>query len=505
MPARFPIAALACVAALLAAVPASAGPRSSARFPETLPALSAAPDAQRGGRIVDARGREVLLRGINVDVLADYWRGSAQPAVQPFAPRDLALLRASGWNVVRLQLSWSRIEPRPGEYDEAYLAEAERYVETFRGAGIYTILDLHQDAWGASLAARPGELCPPGLEPALGWDGAPAWATLVSPLTPRCFAGSKEINPAVVEAWSAFWADAPGPGGAGIRSRYVAMLGHVARRLGRHDAVAGYDVMNEPGAFTAPHQAALADLYATSLGAIRAAEKAAGAPPRLFLFQPDARWSALGRGAPPDFARDGNVVYAPHVLSDPPSRAAFQTARDEARRFGGAPVFVGEWGADPDRDLAYFQQHQDLQDTFAVGGALWAWGEGCGSPRRLARNSPRTWGLHQVDCSSAEAGKPRADLVGRVARAYVRAAPGRLHGQRYNGTTGRFSAVGEAPAGNRQRLLVFYPGWKHVAARFRATGLRRLRAVRTPGEGRFVIAVPRGPWSLEVGPRLTAR
>lgn len=502
MPARFPIAVLACLTALaVLPLPASAA-RSSARFPETLPALSAAPDPVRGGRVVDARGREVLLRGVNVDVLADYWRGSSQPPVQPFRPRDLALLRAAGWNVVRLQLSWSRIEPRPGAYDEAYLAEAERYVQTFRAAGIYTILDLHQDAWGASLASRPGEVCAPGLRPALGWDGAPAWATLVSPLTPRCFAGAKEINPAVVEAWAAFWADAPGPGGVGIRTRYAAMAGHVARRLARHDAVAGYDVINEPGAFNAPHHAALADLYSASLRAVRAGERLAGASSRLFLFQPDARWSAFGRGAPPDFARDGNVVYAPHVLTDPPSRAVFQAARDEARGFGGAPVFVGEWGADPDRDLGYFQQHQDLQDTFAVGAALWSWGEGCGAPRRLERNSPRTWGLRQANCSTTEDGAPRADLLRRLTRSYVRAAPGRLHGQRYNGTTGRFVAVGEAPAGNRRTLLVYYPGWKHPGARFRTTGLARVRAVRIPGEGRFVMAVPRGPWSLEIGPAL---
>jgi endoglycosylceramidase len=495
VPARFPIALLACAATLVAAAPASAGPRSSARFPEALPALAAVPDAQRGGRIVDAQGREVLLRGVNVDVLADYAKNSALPTVNAFRPRDLALLRASGWNLVRLQLSWSRIEPRPGEYDDAYLAEAARYVQTFRGAGIYTILDIHQDAWGAALQARPNELCPPGLRPALGWDGAPGWATIVSPLIPRCFAGAKEINPAVTEAWSAFWADT-----RGIRSAYVAMLAYVARRLSPSDAVAGYDVLNEPAAFTAPHQAALAALYADALRAIRGGERVAGAPPRLFLFQPDARWSAVGRGAPPYFARDANVVYAPHVLSDPVSRAAFQTARDEAR---GAPVLIGEWGTTPGRHQGYFTEHQDLQDTFAMSSALWAWSEACGAPRRLERGGAApVLGLLDADCATGAVGGGRTQLIRRLARAYVRAAPGRLLGQRYRGATGRFSAVGEAPADNRQSLLVYYPGWKHGGARFRARGLAGLRAVRTPGEGRFVRAVPRGPWSLEIGPRI---
>ncbi len=503
MPARFPIAVLAALGALVvAAAPAAAGPKSSGKFPETLPPLHAVPDPNDRGRVVDARGREVLLRGINVNVLADHWRGSPLPAVQPFLPEDLALLRGIGFNVVRLQLSWSRIEPRPGSYDEAYLAEAERYVETFRGAGIYTIIDVHQSAWGPSLAARPNELCPPGLQPAAGWEGAPPWATLVSDLVPRCFSLAREINPAVEAAWAAFWRDAPGPDSFGIRTRYTSMLGHLARRFAKHESVAGYDVMNEPAAFTPAHLASLSELYSQALREIRAGERMAGAVPRLVFFQPDVRWSKLGRGAPPDFTRDANIVYAPHVYSQPVARSSFQIAREEAKGYGGAPVFVGEWGTEPDRGVD-FQAHQDLQDTFGVGSAMWLWREGCGDPRVLtAAPGSKSWGLYEVDCRTNATVGVRERLVKRITRAYVRAAPGRLHGQRYLPKIGRFSAAGDAPEDNKQTLLVFYPGAKHPNSRFRATGLTGLRAVRVPGEGRFVLAVPRGPWSLEIGPRL---
>jgi endoglycosylceramidase len=510
VPARFPIAVLAAALALVAAAPSGAAPRSSAKFPETLPPLRAAPDPNdRGGRIVDARGREVLLRGVNVNVLADYAKTTPMPTVQAFRPSDLALLRGTGFNLVRLQLSWSRIEPRPGGYDEAYLAEAERYIETFRSAGMYTIVDIHQDAWGASLGWRPGQRCPDGFQPAIGWDGAPAWATLVPESVPRCFVLAREINPAVEAAWAAFWRDEPGPDSFGIRTRYTSMLGHVARRLSRHDSLAGYDVINEPAAFTPTHQVALADLYAQALREIRAGERVAGAPPRLVLFQPDTRWSKIGRGGPPDFARDRDVVYAPHLYAPerPVIRSAFAGARNEAKHFGGAPVLFGEWGAPPDRDPAYYGQHQDLQDAFGISSALWAWSEGCGGPQRLsellAGQTPKVWGLLDVDCLTGQTIGPREDLVRRLTRAYVRAAPGRLHGQRYSAKTGRLSAVGEAPDRNRESLIVYYPGWKHRAARFRARGLTRLRAVRTPGEGRFVLAVPRGPWSIEIGPRIT--
>jgi hypothetical protein len=38
-----------------------------------LPAVFAEPDPVNGGRIMDVEGREVLLRGVNVNALVEYW------------------------------------------------------------------------------------------------------------------------------------------------------------------------------------------------------------------------------------------------------------------------------------------------------------------------------------------------------------------------------------------------------------------------------------------------
>ena len=94
-------------------------------------------------------------------------------------------MAAIGWNVVRLLLSWSRVEPAPGVHDDAYLEQVRAAVRALAARGIYTILDLHQDAWGPTLAARPDEVCAPPAELAFGWDGAPGWATLESILQLR--------------------------------------------------------------------------------------------------------------------------------------------------------------------------------------------------------------------------------------------------------------------------------------------------------------------------------
>ena len=240
-------AALTLAALILAtACSDDAEPRSS---PLELTALHAKPDIENGGRIVDARGRDVLLRGVNVNALAEYWKGTDFPTTFPLEDGDPARMQSIGWSAVRLLVSWSRVEPAPGRYDEKYLDDVERTVARLEQAGLYAIIDFHQDAWGPETAARPGEQCAPNTELGLGWDGAPEWATLDGDLA-RCTAGARELNPATMRAWQAFFADEAAADGVGIQTRYVAMLGHVARRFAAAPEVAGYDLMNEPNAFS---------------------------------------------------------------------------------------------------------------------------------------------------------------------------------------------------------------------------------------------------------------
>ena len=251
--------ALVLLASLLAGCPSATVPPDPA--PEApnvidgpLSPLHAEPDVLNGGRIHDSLGREVLLRGANVNALGEYWAFDPDVApVFPIVDDEVDLYSGIGWNVVRLILTWSRVEPSPGEFDEDYLDEVEQAVLLFRSRGIYTLIDLHQDAWGPSLAASGDEDCPDGTYAAVGWDGAPAWATLHGDAS-RCIRegtfGLREFSPAVVAAFLAFWQDDEGPGGIGIQSRYHAMLGHLAGRFSAHDSVVGYDVMNEPNAWS---------------------------------------------------------------------------------------------------------------------------------------------------------------------------------------------------------------------------------------------------------------
>ena len=94
--------------ASLLTVLAVAGPASAA--PTT-------PVSQEGRWIVDADGRVVLMRGVNmVFKVPPYHPGAAG-----FGIDDARFLAREGFNTVRLGIIYKGVEPSPGVYDEAYL------------------------------------------------------------------------------------------------------------------------------------------------------------------------------------------------------------------------------------------------------------------------------------------------------------------------------------------------------------------------------------------------
>ena len=497
--------------------------------PGPLSALHAELDPDSGGRIVDAAGREVLLRGVNVNSLGEYWAYDRDvPTVFSFEEADADAIAGIGWNVVRLILSWSRVEPEPGRYDEAYLDEVDAIVRLLESRAIYTIIDLHQDAWGPSLAARDDENCPEGTTPAFGWDGAPAWATLDEDAS-RCITdgpatGRREFSPAVIQSFLSFWDDAEGPGGTGIQARYHAMLRHVAARFSRYDAVAGYDPMNEANAFSeailtiaapgmglADQTEALSSFYERALAAIREGEERANSPTRLMLFEPGNDWAFVpGLSVRPIFEHDGQVAYSPHIYqggitAGDIDESAFQLARDDAAMYGGVPVLTGEWGASParasDPSDDYFERHEALQDQFRFGAALWQWTSACGDPH-YAHDPPMgnvsaIWGFYDLECPSNQRLAFREDFAAVLRRPLLRAAPGPISNVLWDYDAGVLTASGDA-ASVGQTLLLFVHEEVDESA-FSLTGLANIQIERAVGSGQIWSAeATDASWQLEV-------
>ena len=478
-----------------------------------LPRLKADPDPIRGGRIVDAKGREVILRGVNVNSLGQYWQGTDKPPTLPLERKDPARIVRIGWNLVRLIVSWSRVEPRPGQINRAYLDRVGRWTRLMGEEGIYVILDFHQDAWGPTLAASDDESCTPPSQPAFGWDGAPGWATFDDG-QPRCFTNNREVNPAVRAAWTNFFNDRSASDGIGIQTHYVRMLKRVARRFAGRTAVAGIDIMNEPNAFGPVQSQQLGDFYGRALEAIRAGEKAGGGFRHLVFFEPGVLWSLTGSGPPGSFDFDSDVVYSPHLYggsigeTGPPSRESFETAREEAAGFGGAPVLTGEWGGDPLRadgsGKDYFGRHLKLQDEFLVGSALWTWKQSCGDPHAATRDPEVApplppWSVYRMDCSGSrnrvvgQYGK----LVKDLRRPFVRGAPGRITSIRYFPDRQLLVASGTGASKSDGPLELFLPTDQANGGSVSKRGLFRVRFRRDYGRSGIILIWPRGgAWKI---------
>jgi hypothetical protein len=240
-----------------------------------------------GDRFIDAHGREVLLRGVNLggdskapwpdggthfpSDFADHRTVSFIGRPFPLAEADEHFSRLRGWgfNTLRLLTTWEAIEHAgPGVYDQAYL---DYFVEVARLAGeygFYVFIDIHQDAW----SRMSGGCGAPGWTfEAVGLDFDrfhAADAALVMQHAfdydhpdarqagyPRMSWSSNYRLPANAVMWSLFFGGrwlTPDFRIAGLnvqdylQGRYLACLDQVARRLASMPHVIGFGSLNEP-------------------------------------------------------------------------------------------------------------------------------------------------------------------------------------------------------------------------------------------------------------------
>lgn len=449
------------VAVAVLAMGATAAEGQTAFVPQTDTHLTAetGPDA----RITDADGRTVLLRGINVVQIGDYFQNDpAQPARFDLTEQDFADIAASGFNHVRLILHWSLLEPAPGQHDEGYLDVIRQALDWARAHDLYVVLDMHQDAWGKYIATPEDETCVPPMDPAVGWDGAPEWATLTDGL-PTCKVALRELSPAVAMAWQSFWLDRDPGDGVGIQTRLVETWEWLVDELGPDPVIAGYDPLNEPSPGFAPgisETVALGAFYSDVLDGIRGAEADDGRPvPAPYFFEPGVEWSAGSITAPPvdpGFVADDAIVFAPHIYAESISPVSIPQGWDNAELVAsvyGATVWTGEWGyfsaspADDDDPLRRFAAEEDAR---LLHSAFWDWRQACGDPHNFYpdRSSGRILSPSFVryECpGDVELGiAPEFALV--LSRSHPRAVPGTLTSTTSDIDTGALTVTGSTDA-----------------------------------------------------------
>jgi hypothetical protein len=152
----------------------------------------------------------------------------------PVCEVDIKSMASLGFNLVRLPISWSELEPERGHFNAVFLDRVAQIVDWARAARMYVLIDMHQN--GFSHYVDPGE----GVNP-LQISGAPRWATITDGLPSRVYGQNREINLAVFEATNNFWYDRDG-----IQDEYIAAVAQVVRRFREDSVVAGFGLYNEP-------------------------------------------------------------------------------------------------------------------------------------------------------------------------------------------------------------------------------------------------------------------
>ena len=402
-------------------------------------------------RIVDDQGREVLLRGANVNALGEYYQGD--PAVEPTAPvtdADWDAMAAHGLSVVRLIMSWSLLEPSKGQIDQSYIDTVKEAVEAANERGLYVVLDMHQDAWGMSSATPAGTVCPDGTVPAIGWDGAPEWATITDGATTcRLPDSERESAPAVQRAFANFYANTDG-----INDQLTDVWAAVATAFADQDGVAGYDLFNEPNAAepTDANEVAYSQWVADTIAAIRAAEKEADARSTSIFVEPLQLFPLPGNNLHPELIQDDNLVFAPHNYAESISdiltvEQTFQVDQNGADALKAA-LWIGEYGFwDTSAEtLEVATRFAAQEDARALGGAWWQWRQTCGDPHSVAvPGGTRTENeVHLITrtCPGDTDAGPTEEFLRILGRAYPRAAPGHITVLRSDPTSGDLTVTG---------------------------------------------------------------
>lgn len=442
---------------------------------------------------VDKSGREVLLRGVNVNSLGDYHQ--AEPDLSPTLPvteADWRSMASLGFSAVRVIVSWSRLEPEPGEFDTDYVAEIHDAVDQAAASGIYVILDMHQDAWGPYIATPADHDCPDGLERAIGWDGAPEWATLTDGAETCRSPGSRESAAAVKAAFQSFYDDrVPEGGEIGIRTALARTWGRLAGEFADQPAVAGYDLFNEPnGVERLDVQLPKYTTFVNdAITAIRDAERRAGGFAHIVFVEPIVLYPLPKSVPAAGFNGDPNLAFAPHhyweSITDVLTIEQGFGVTANASAALGMPYWVGEygWWSTDDGDLEELRRYAAAEDAAIVGGAWWQWRQACGDPHSIGvpGNQPDDQiHLNGLGCPEGEDLGVTGSYATVLSRAYPRAAPGRITDLSSDPEARTATIRGEAPEPVGE-LMAWVPDGGHGEPDTEGAGLADIDLTKVDG------------------------
>ncbi len=293
-----------------------------------------------GTWITDGTGNPILLRGVN-------YPGYEQTPPKLHTESDYATFAQMGFNVVRLPISWTNLEPTKGQFNSVFLWwYVDQDVAYAKKYGLYIVLDMHQDSWARKF----------------GGEGAPDWAV-------RQYS-SNDLG--MREAVSNFWAD------PSIQEQLAMVWRNIANYYANEPTIAGYDLLNEPMLYTSIiptlNESNVDAFYSKTTAAIRAVD-----PNHIIFLEPSNSMYTVSTPS------DSKVVWEPHFypLSYYPEyypenitilQADLMAKYQEFVLGAKTPIWIGEFGAFMTDKSAnnWLSDAKTLFDQYQVGWAWWA-------------------------------------------------------------------------------------------------------------------------------------
>ena len=359
----------------------------------------------------DGFGRQLLFRGYNAKINgifdATFDDGRTPNEVFPdFDEASAQMFESLGFDVMRLTINWSALEPHPLEYSPTFFSKVDAVLDMAHRHHFYVLFDMHQDAYSKEI----------------GEDGAPLWA--IEPVPAELLSGpsddSRRTSPEVLAAGDDFFANVQATDGRALQDAFVAAVTTLARRYTFDPAVLGFEAFNEPVLF---QQSELDAFHARLADAIHVIDR--DAP---LLFEPIAFRNQNDKVLPlpsqPFLSTPG--VYAVHIYTgwfslsfqwesdpDPTLLAPSMTAAVAEANAWQTPLFITEYGCDQSWPTGadWMRDELDLQDQMLASSTAWAW-------------EPGSWGIRHYDASNDIVYWP--DTIAVVSRPYPRAVAGDL-------------------------------------------------------------------------------
>jgi len=410
-------------------------------------ALSALPlpDKDRTRIILrDKNNRQIIYRGINARVKGIFdvnFNDGREPLelIPKFTEKDAKEMVKIGFNLIRLPVNWSGIQPHSDEFSDDYIKKIKAFLDLCEKYKIDVLIDMHQDAFSKEI----------------GEDGAPDWAIIPESYTPSPGGelGNlilKRISKEVQYTFTSFWKNEK-VNGLGLQEHYINSILFLLKRVSNHKAFIGVELFNEPWLLNILKFTSKNDPYVKNLSIsmlwdfyTKAITKIRKQHPNIWIYiEPDVtksvvipfinskedQFKAVGLPATPPW-NDHNTVYAPHLYTlgmvigeflgrdwlNPNDIGIYKSISysiKEANQIN-APLLIGEFGFTHKSSKYEETLHNilDFADVHLFHTAQWLWKEA----------SQDSWGFW--DYSDQNGFTLRTNIAKKSARAY----PSRISG-----------------------------------------------------------------------------